>query len=302
MPTLTPVEESTLRSQHPLVSNVKWYMALAPYGDPIFTARVNDAVAAKGDREIVYDTDVGELNVQAGMTLWVGTGPSLYDIGKVRIRSINTATNTITVAENDDIQWSDDLYLTCPGEAGFRELWGVYSRITEAAGVVTFYEDYDEVFAANPDDIIPPKANAGPPVCAFLNDGGWVDISFAEDGESFTTEIAPAAIASYLWNFADGVIQSGAVNQPGTCAVPNVIRFNSTGFRYVSLTVTDNTARTRTGVVYVPVWIFNRGNAAPLSVEVLGQMADPHWQMSVKAFTTEAAGCDRIVYRHNGNG
>ena len=287
MPAITAPGAATLRTQLPHTAKVNWYLALAPYGDATFTARVNDAGIAQGERDIIYDGDIGEATVGAGMTLWVGSAAGLYDYGRIRIRSINVGTNTITVAENDDIEWADDLYLTCPGSYGFRELWGVYSRITEAGGVVTFYEDYDVLYADPLDSVIPPKANAGPPVCDFLGVNGYIDVSFAGDG-SFTTEIG-AAIASYSWSFADGVVQSGGANQAGTCASPNVVRFSSTGFRYVSLTVTDNTGQARTRVVYVPVWIFNRTTEQPLLVESQSQSGDPSWRFEVKAFATEEA-------------
>lgn len=287
--------QAALRSQvEGGAAQIRWYLALAPYGDPIFTARVNDAGAARGDRTITYDNDVGEGNVLAGHTLWVGSEPGSYDIGKVRIKSINVGANTIEVAENDDIEWADDLYLTCPGEDGFRELWGILPRITEAGGVVTFYEDYDVLYNDPVDDVLPPKANAGPPAIAFT-EGGSAVVSFAENGESFTPEVG-AALASYAWDFADGTITSGAANQPGTCVNPNEVRFDTPGFRYASLTVTDNTAQARTGTVYVPTWIFDRATQPPLSVEVLSQDGRPSWSLRVRAFTTN----DATVEKFNG--
>ena len=276
----------TLRSQHPHSAKVEWWLAVAPYGDPVFTGQVNNAAIARGERNIDYDGGVGAA--EAGMTLWVGSTPGTYDIGKVRIREIGSyvgGTGEIIVAENDDIEWADDLYLTCPGAYGFRELWGVLPRITEAGGVVTFYEDYDETYNDPVDDVLPPKANAGAPVCAFLDTGGYVDIAFVGN-ESYTTEVG-AAIATYAWDFADGVVQSGSANAAGTCLNPNVVRFTGTGFRYVSLTVTDNTAQARTGTVYVPVWIFNRTTAAPVPVTVRNHSADPSWKLSIQAYTTE---------------
>lgn len=289
---LSAATQAALRSQIEGAAQVRWYLALAPYGDPIFTARVNDAAIAQGEREIVYDGDAGEGNVLGGYTLWVGSAANSYDVGKVRIKSINIGTNTITVAENDDIEWADDLYLTCPGEDGFRELWGVLPRITEAGGVVTFYEDYNFLYNDPADDVIPPKANAGPPVCAFLGTGGYVDISFTGD-ESFTTETG-AAIAVYGWDFADGVLQSGGYDQAGTCANPNVVRFSTPGFRYCALVVTDNTGQARQGTVYIPVWIFNRTTAPPLSVEVLGQEGRPSWNLRVRAFETNSTATDEF--------
>lgn len=287
MPTLTAAEEAVLDSQRLSAAKVNWYLALAPYGDPTFTALINDGGAGYGDRDIVYDNDVGENTIVPGMTLWVGTAANSFDVGKVRIRSINTGTNTITVAENDHIEWDDDLYLTCPGADGFHELWGVYARITEAGDVVTFYEDYDLVFNAAQDDVLPPKANGGPPVCAFLGNDGYVDIDFMDNGESYTTEVG-AAILTYLWDFADGVVQSGSTGAAGTCAVPNVIRFNTTGFRYVTLMVTDNTVRNRTAIMYIPVWIFD-SDEMPIGIEMVSQDGTPNWSTRFKVFDTDVA-------------
>jgi len=132
MPTITPAEQDTLRTRR---HEVDWYLAVAPYGDPCFTARVNDAGIVRGAMSIVYDTDIGETNVSPGMTLWVGDAPGSNNVGTVRIRSINTVTNTLGVAENSEILWVDDLYLTCPGEHGFREPWSVYQRIASTGAV-----------------------------------------------------------------------------------------------------------------------------------------------------------------------
>jgi len=289
MPALTAAELATLRSQSPITAKIDWYLALAPYGDPCFTAQVNDAGIARGERDIVYDNDVGEANVEAGMTLWVGSSAGARDLGKVRIKSIDAGLNTITIAENDDIAWEDDLYLTCPGSYGFRELWGVIPRIVEAGGVVTFYEDYDIAYTDPLDDVLPPKANAGPPACVFMDPAGYAEVSFVGD-DSFTTEVG-AAIASYAWDFADGEVQPGGghtSNNEGTCDNPVVVRFYSAGFRYITLTVTDDTAQARTGTIYVPVWVFDDDNP-PLSVEVLAQEAKPSWRMRVRAFATDTA-------------
>lgn len=357
---LSPAVLATLRSQVQGTAKVHWYLALAPYGDPIFTGVVNDAGIAKSARTIAY-AGAGDTEIRAGMTLWVGSDAGLYDEGKVRIRGLvlefnsgstqfwydevltgaitghtarviswvvtggtwaggdaagvvyvdritgnfqaaenlngsvgglNIATavaaiDSIQVAENDDIAWTNGFHLTCPGEAGFHELWGILPRITEAGGVVTFYEDYDRLYYDGFDDVLPPKANAGPPVCAFLNDAGYAYVDFVGE-ESFTTEVG-AAIAAYHWDFADGAIVQGDVGMMGTCEIPNIIRFNTPGFRYVTLTVTDNTAAVRTGTVYIPVWIFDRETAPPLSVEVLSQEGRPNWQLRVRAFATDSA-------------
>lgn len=291
MPALSPTELGRLRDQHPGAARVEWYLAVAPYGDACFTAQVNDAAIVRGAMTIAYIGDAGtDVNVGAGMTLWIGSAAGAYDIGTVRIRSINTVADTLSVAENDHIEWADGLHLTCPGTMGFREPWGVYQRMTEAAGVVTFYQDYDITYNDPPDDVLPPKANAGPPVCAWLGTGGNADVSFVGE-QSYTTEVGAALNPVCAWDFADGVVISGAANTLGTCAVPNVVRFTTPGFRYVSLTVTDNTAQARTAIVYVPVWIFQEGVEEPFGkVEVLSQSGDlSGWSCRLRVFQTDTA-------------
>ena len=168
MPVIPANQLTTLRDQHPHTARVEWFLAIAPYGDACFTAQVNDGAIVRGAMTIAYDNDAGEGNVSAGMTLWVGSAAGLYDVGRVRIKAINAAGNVLTVAENSEIEWADDLHLTCPGAYGFRELWGKYPLMTEAGGVVDFLMDFDEDFAAPADTVIPPKANAGPPAVAWM--------------------------------------------------------------------------------------------------------------------------------------
>lgn len=301
MPVIPANQLAFLRDQHPQTARVEWYLALAPYGDACFTALANDVppgTLVRGTMTVPYDNDAGEANVSAGMTLWVSAiGYNRYEVGRVRIKAINVVANTLTVAENSEIEWADDLYLTCPGAYGFRELWGKYPRIVDGTPV-EFYVDYDDNFNSPADTVIPPKANAGPPVCAWIDPTtGNADVSFTGDA-SYTTELAPAAIASYLWDFADGVVIVGNVALPGTCAAPNVVRWTTPGFRYISLTVTDNTAQARIGVVYVPVWIFQDGVEDPFTqVEVLSQNGDAErgWSAKFRVSRTNSAAED-IVY------
>ena len=122
MPALTAPELLTLRDQHPGTARTEWYLAVAPYGDACFTAVINDPAIVRGAMTITYAGDIGEANVSAGMTLWIGSAAGAHDVGIVRIRSINTVTNVLSVAENDHIEWADGLFLTCPGAMGFREI------------------------------------------------------------------------------------------------------------------------------------------------------------------------------------
>jgi len=299
MPVIPAAQLAYLRDQHPQTARVEWYLAIAPYGNPIFTANVNDpgGTLGRGSRVIPYDAGPAWASVTAGMTLWIGSigTTNSYDIGKVRVKAINAG--TITVSENSEIAWVDNLVLTCPGAYGFRELWAKYPLLVEAGGVVNFLMDYDEDFTAPADTVIPPKANAGPPAVGWIDPiTGFCDLSFTGD-RSYSTEIG--AVVTYAWDFADGVWQGGpGVNADGTCANPNVVRWITPGFRYVSLTVTDDTAQNRTGIVYVPVWIFQEGVEEPFTkVEVVSQDGDIEngWNASFRVFQTNTIDED-IIY------
>lgn len=309
MPRITPVERLHLRNQHPHAARVQWYLAVAPYGDPCFTATVNDATILRGAMTIVYAGGVA-ANVftedYPDLTLWVGTAAGGRDLGTVRVRAVTGApgappgaAGTLTVAENDDIAWVNGAHLTIPGDWGFRELWGVYQRIAEAGGAVTFYKDYDVAWAAA-DDVLPPKANAGPPVVAWIDPAtGNADVDFIGSA-SYTTELG-AAISGWSWDFADGAVIAGGLGAEGTRAAPNTVQWNTPGFRYVYLEVTDDTARARTQIVYVPVWIFQEEVKEPYAtVEVLSQDAAPSWRARLKVTQTNTAAEDIIYHFTDG--
>ena len=235
-----------------------------------------------------------------GMTLWLdSTAFNAYSAGRVRLRkvtgdAVNGVSGTLLVAENSEIEWNDNDFMTLPGAFGFRELWGKYPRIVDGTPV-EFYMDYDDNFNSPADTVIPPKANGGPPGVAWIVAGN-ADLSFTGD-RSYSTEIG-AAIASYLWNRTDATVTAGAVNVAGTCAAPNTLRWTTPGFRYVPLDVVDDTAQTRAERVYVPAWIFQEGVEDPFTqVEVLRQDgdADRGWSAKFRVFRTNSAAED-IIY------
>lgn len=105
---LNSVQLETLRKRP---QQTKLYLSIFQ-PQAIFKAQVNDSSIAKGARTITYDSvSLGVFSaIQANMTMWVGTTPGAMDVGKIRVRS---ATSTvITVSENSNIEWADNLYLT----------------------------------------------------------------------------------------------------------------------------------------------------------------------------------------------
>lgn len=196
MPTIIPPAISLLRNR-PDTAAVRHYLAIAPYGDPCFTAQVNDPGNAlvRGSMTIPYDNDTGAANVEVDMTLWVGSASKRYDYGTVRIKAIDAGASTITVAENTDIDWTDNWYLAVPGESGFYELWSKLPRIADGP---TFYTDYDEAYVDQGDNL-PPKSNAGAPVIAWLSEAGCVTVSFVGDDSDATEE--GAVLDAFEWVF-----------------------------------------------------------------------------------------------------
>lgn len=284
-------ELTYLRSQKPRTAIIRWYLAVAPYGETdLFTAQVNDAAIERGEMSITYDGATGEADAEIWMTLWVGSTPGAFDKGMVRIRDIDTVANIIEVAENDDIDWADDDYLTIPGECGFREIWGKYQRLDEETG--TTYKDYDRAWGdGNYTENMRPKANAGPPAVKFLNDDGYVDIEFIGE-DSYAVKVGEN-IASWSWEFRDGVVQSGGANQEGTRVNPNVVRYSTTGMRYVYLQVTDTNGRTMTH--YVPIWTFDEDEMPYTQVEVQELACDDNgWCARLKCFQTNTTEEDII--------
>jgi len=246
MPELSSTEKSRARS-HP--HKQKRYLAVHPVST-VFSAQVNDgSIAPRGAREITYDNGSGTYtDVKAGMTLWVGSAAGQRDLGTVRIRSITST--VITVAENDHIEWADDLHLTC------KELYEIWPKKPRIATDGTFYKDYD-IEVGDHTKEPPPKACAGPPAIGFLSSGSCSLNFYGED----SLAIAPgASLSSYSWTFPSGTPSSTSAQ--GSKASPIAVSWSAAGFYYVAFTVTDDNSNT--GTVYVPVWIFDRtGSDAP---------------------------------------
>lgn len=249
MPQATAAALSRIQNERP--HELEWFLAVAPFGDPIWTGMVNDNAIVRGAMAIEFDSGVGDIaGVLRGMTLWVGqtgTATGLADLGTVRIRGVTGS--YIYVAENDDIVWLDDQHLIVPGEAGFRELWGVFPRLVEG-DPVTFYKDYDVPYT-DEGDRIPPKANAGPPVIDTIYAASGTSVTLFIGEDSWAAEVGGDPIVGWYWNFADGIPATSLLE--GTRAAPIEVCFPTPGFRYVELTVIDTLGTT--GTTYVPVWI-----------------------------------------------
>src|SRR5574341_955979 len=104
----------------------------------VFQAQINNSSIVRGAREIAYDTvSFGSFsNILSNSTMWIGTTTGAGDVGKIRVRS---ATSTIiTVSENSNIEWADNLFLTV---FKYIELWPIFPRIIQdpASGLTQLY-------------------------------------------------------------------------------------------------------------------------------------------------------------------
>ena len=127
--------ELTLLRSHPQETQL-WMSIYQPI--TILSVQLNNATGTPGDRVIPYDNifEGWYTSVESGMTMYVGTTPGAKDVGRVRVRSATDS--TITVAENSDINWRDDLFLSV---VRFWEIDAVYPRITATGTDTYWYKD-----------------------------------------------------------------------------------------------------------------------------------------------------------------
>lgn len=220
MPLLTAAQLALLRTQGQ--RSTFYLFPVVPA--TVFSARVNDPAITIGAYQIPYDNAVGSFaDIEAGMTLWCGTAPNTYNVARIRVRSADAS--EIIVAENSDIQWSDNLYLTVKREF---LCWSVRQYIAPP----TIFKDYDIPYVDQTDPWGP---------VAMLGDNAiqiWESPStniYFDAGESYAVELG-AGISSYLTDFDDGSTSSAIT--PGNHA------YAASGVYYPTLTVTDSNGKT----------------------------------------------------------
>ena len=135
---MTQAQRETLLAQQPQQAQ----LYLSVYKPPIvLQALVNSGALGKGSMTIPFDTvSTGSYGaVLPGMTMYVGTSLGANDVGTIRVRSITST--EIKVAENYEIHWQDNLYLTI---IKFQEVWPVTQRVTVISGTTSqCWKDYD---------------------------------------------------------------------------------------------------------------------------------------------------------------
>lgn len=187
--------------------------------------------------------------VEEGMTVLLGKTPGGDQYGRGRVR-YDAAAGTACSSSVLYVQRSS--YGTFDGElvsaAGayvtvlnLRQIWAVPPTIT-AAGVI--YKDGTRAFSNAIHQR--PVANAGPDVLRVVPPGQTSAVVQFGQTASFPMHPDSASIASYAWDFRDGVPATA------TGAVPPPITFPC-GQRYVRLTVTDSQGYTHSAYALVAV-------------------------------------------------
>lgn len=210
----------------------------------VFKARVNGAIT-RGERHIPFDTvTVGSYtNLRAGMTILVGSSDGARDKGKVRLRSASSI--ELLVAENSDINWADDLYIT---GLNFFEVWPVYPRIIHDplnAESVVFYKDYDIAYT-NQNTILGTFVNAGSHRMIFRDcASGIAETYWSSTG---TLGLRTGTSFAYNWSFEGGSPSSSTSRDPG------LVQYSAPGHYVTSLTVSGSLGSVDTTYRYVSVY------------------------------------------------
>lgn len=218
--------------------------------ETVWTAQINQASFDYPIGEITYDSGTAVTTPRAGMTVLIGTAVGDDSLGRVRLRvAPSGATGQLKISRasqglNDgELVASENAYITIINE--FR----VWSKIPYIDGNGTIYKDHDLAYSDQTDES-PPVANGGTAFCGTIDGSNVIAVDLTAAG-SFPTA-SGASITGRLWNVGDGTITVG-----GNTSTSITATFPA-GFRYVSLTVTDNNGKSH--VTYIPIYARDPAN------------------------------------------
>lgn len=260
MTVLNAAQKTTLRSRpHRTRLYLSFYQPRT-----VFQCQVNNPTAARSDMDITFDNvTVGTFTLAlAGMTVLVGSTQGGRDKGRLRVRKA-TAVNTLYVAENDDVQWADNLWLTV---VNYYEPWGVYPNIVlDASNIPTFYKDWDVVYT-DQNSILDPIPVMGPNRAGMLEPSTGLYGAYFDGSNSYDLN-SGGTITSYAWAFESGS------QTASSSATPGWVYWNVPGHYVVSLTVTNNQGKTFTGRRYISVYNRYSGSSTPIRNFMIDDMS-----------------------------
>ena len=249
MPALSTGQKATLRT-HP--HKIKMYLAVLQPQE-MMRAQISDATVTRGTVTFTVTISTGSAAAcLAGMSVWVSDGnDGTQNDGRVRLRSVvSNGSVTVTVAENDDINWTNGWYISV---RRIFEFWPMYPRELYDPGTdtITSYKDYNIAFTDQTDDLNPVPV-MGPHACAFIDSISGVATVYFDGSDSYCLD---DSISTYAWAFESGTPVSSAVATPGN------VTWDTAGEYLVSLTVTA--ANGKTAVGYRHVFIYDRSSNLP---------------------------------------
>ncbi len=220
----------------------------------VLAARVNGASFTYPILSVPFDTVTtgAYSDCRVGQMVMFGSSAGNDDYGRSYIRKAPTS-DTLYIGmssegiHDGEVTLSDNIYITV------LDLFVVVSKtpkiiVQGTSDFATLYKDGDLAYSDQTSEP-PPVANAGPAVAATIDSGtGVITVNFdalSASHASFATADG-ASLSSYLWDVRDGTITVGADSDSAISAT------FPAGFRWISLTVTDDNGKSHT--CYVPVY------------------------------------------------
>lgn len=226
-----------------------WLSAFQP--TTVLACSVNDSGIGKGAREITFDTvsSGSYLNVEADFTMLVGSSAGASDVGRIRVRS---ATSTvITVAENSDIAWADNLYLTV---LKYVDVVPIFPRIIQNPNNPThviFYKDYDVAYT-NQNTVLGSLICMTPHKAGFRDPASGIYQAYWTATGTYNVRTQLDTGMTYSWEFEGGSPSTFVGKEPG------YVNYSTPGHYQTKLTVTGSTVN---DVSYRYVSVYNRPEA-----------------------------------------
>jgi hypothetical protein len=206
----------------------------------IFAARINMASATYPATVLTFDTVTtgAYTDIQADMTLLLGSSAGADDLGRVRAQGLATS-STIPIGrtsqgiEDGELTITDNAYITV------LEDYRVWAKIPYIDDAGIQYKDTNVAVDDYTGTDIPPVANIGPGFADFID--SITDLITVDFDASDSFAVADGeTIDTYDWDVKDGTITVGSSS---TAAITATF---PAGFRWVAMTVVDTNGRPHT--------------------------------------------------------
>ena len=205
----------------------------------VFQAQINDASITRGERVITFDNvTLGSIaDIEPNFLMGVGTSPGEKDKGVIRVRS--AAGNEITVSENSNIAWEDDLFICV---YRYVRLDPIYPRIIQNPNNeedVIFYKDWDIEYD-DQNSILGSFPNAGSHQALFKGE----QVYYSNTG---TVNLLGDSL-NHNWAF------EGGTPTGSSSATPGLVTYNTPGHYVTRYIVSGSSGGVDTTYRYISVY------------------------------------------------